>query len=129
MRQMSVISGHPIFTGFCKFTGYQRDPQDLGRHIATPSPILMHILSTLAARSTPETPTAKAIPYALPVQNFRKFVAFVQTFATTSHTFVAAHIAWHNGWLITKPSWFRFGAAPGPQQLHQLHQFYQPPKA
>ena len=30
MRQMSVISGHPIFTGFRKFMGCQRDPQDRG---------------------------------------------------------------------------------------------------
>ena len=30
MRQMSVISGHPIFTGFRKLTGYQQDPQDKG---------------------------------------------------------------------------------------------------
>ena len=27
MRQMSVISGHPIFTGFRKLTGCQRDPE------------------------------------------------------------------------------------------------------
>ena len=30
MRQMSVISGHPIFTGFRRVTGCQRDPQDRG---------------------------------------------------------------------------------------------------
>ena len=30
MRQMSVILGHPIFTGFRKLTGCQRDPQDKG---------------------------------------------------------------------------------------------------
>ena len=30
MRQMSVISGHPIFTGFRRLTGCQRDPRDRG---------------------------------------------------------------------------------------------------
>ena len=30
MRQMSVISGHPIFTGLRKLTGCQRDPRDRG---------------------------------------------------------------------------------------------------
>ena len=30
MRQMSVISGHPIFTGFYELTGCQRDPRDRG---------------------------------------------------------------------------------------------------
>ena len=30
MRQMSVISGHPIFIGFRRLTGYQRDPRDRG---------------------------------------------------------------------------------------------------
>ena len=84
-----------------------------------PSPDPVHILPTPAAHSTHETPTAKAIPYALHVQNFRKLVAYVQTFATTSQTLAAAHIAWHSGWPIPKPSWFRFGAF-GPQQLHQF---------
>ena len=30
MRKMSVISGHPIFTGFRRLTGCQRDPRDRG---------------------------------------------------------------------------------------------------
>ena len=30
MRYVSVISGHPIFIGFCRLTGYQRDPWDRG---------------------------------------------------------------------------------------------------
>ena len=71
----------------------------------------VHILPSPAAHSTPETPTAKAIPSPLPVlQNFRKLVAYVRTFATTSKTLAAAHTAWHNGWFWC---WFRFGA-PGP---------------
>ena len=53
---------------------------------ATPSPDPMHILPTPATHSTLEAPTAKAevIPSSLPTQNFRKLVASVQTFATTS---------------------------------------------
>ena len=30
MRHVSVISGHPISTSFCRLTGYQRDPRDRG---------------------------------------------------------------------------------------------------
>ena len=30
MRQMSVISEYPIFTGFCGLTSCQRDPRDRG---------------------------------------------------------------------------------------------------
>ena len=80
----------------------------------SPLPCLnpVHILPTPATHSTPETPTIKATPSALHVQNCRKLVVIVQTFATTSKTLVAAHVAWHGGWLL--PSWFRFGA-PGPQ--------------
>ena len=75
------------------------------------------IMPTTAAHSTPKTHTTKAIPSALLVQYFRKLVVTIQTFATTSKTLATAHIAWHSGWPIPKPSWFRFGA-PGSQQLH-----------
>ena len=34
----------------------------------------------------------------------KEAVASVQTFATTSQTLAAAYTAWHNGWLIPKPS-------------------------
>ena len=94
----------------------------------TPTPDLVHILPTPATHSTHETPTAKAIPFALPVQYFRKLVASIQTFATTPQTLAAAYTAWHIGWLILKTSWLRFGA-PGTQQLRQLHQIQQPLKA
>ena len=60
-----------------------------------PSSDLVPILPTLATDSTLEAPTAKAeaIPSALPAQNFRKLVASVQTFATTSRILAAAHTA------------------------------------
>ena len=97
---------------------------------ATNSPLpctnQVYILPSPAAHSTPETPTAKAIPTTLPArQNIKKLAAIVQTCATTSKTLAAAHTAWHNGWF---GCWFRCGA-PGPQHFYKLHQFQQPPKA
>ena len=78
---------------------------------ATPAPDQVHILPKPAAHSTHEAPTVEASSSALLVQNFRKLVPRVQTFATTSQTLVAAHIVWHSGWFRC---WFRFGAL-GPQ--------------
>ena len=89
-----------------------------------PCPDQVHILPSPTSHSTPKTPTTKVIPYPLPMlQNFRKLVAYVRTFATTSKTLVDT--AWHSGWF---ESWFRFGAL-GPQHFYKLHQFQQPPKA
>ena len=86
------------------------EPQNHNLHL--PSTNTVYLLPTPAAQSKPEAPTAKAeaIPSALPLQYFRKLVAIVQTFSTTSKTLAATHVAWHSGWLTPKPSWFRFGA-------------------
>ena len=65
----------------------------------TPSTDQVYILPTPEAYPTPETPSPKATPSTLPVHNFRKLVATVQTFATTSKTSVATYTAWHGGWL------------------------------
>ena len=70
-----------------------------------PSTDQVYILPTPAAPA----PKAHASPL-LPVQNFKRLVATVQTFATTSKTMAAAHTAWHSGWLGCG---FRIGA-PGP---------------
>ena len=79
------------------------------------NPLPVHILPTPAPHATPETLTAKVIPFTLPaLQNLKKLVAFVQTFVTTSKTLAAAHTAWHSGWF---GCWFRHGA-PRPQQFH-----------
>ena len=77
---------------------------------------LVYILPSPASQSQPKTPAAKAkvIPPLLPIQYFKKLVAFNQTYATTSKTLAAAHTAWHSGWF---GCWFRHGA-PGPQQFH-----------
>ena len=87
----------------------------------------VYILPSPASQSQPKTPTyeAKAIPPLLPIQYFKKLVAFVQIFATTSKTLAAAHTAWHSGWF---GCCFRHGA-PGPRHFCKLHQFQQPPKA
>ena len=91
------------------------------------SPLTVHILPSPTTQFTPEAPApkAEAIPFALPVQYYKKLVAFVQTFSTTSKTLAAAHTAWHSGWF---GCWFRHGA-PGPRHFYKLHQFQQPPKA
>ena len=81
---------------------------------AAPSPNLMHILPSPAAHSTPETPTAEAIPSPLPVQYIRKLMAYVQMLATTSKTLAAVHTTWHSEWF---GCWFKFGASE-PQQFH-----------
>ena len=90
-------------------------------------PKQLHTLLIPAAQFTPEAPALKAesIPSALPVQYFKKLVAFVQTFATTSKKMAVAHTAWHSGWF---GCWFRFGA-PEPWHSHKLRRFQQPPKA
>ena len=57
-----------------------------------PSPNLVYIL--LVEQPTPEAPTGKATPFALPaLQYFKKLVAIVQAFATTSKTMIATHTA------------------------------------
>ena len=59
------------------------------------SPLTVHILPSTVAQFTPEAPApkAKAIPSVLPVQYFKKLVATVQIFSTTSKTLAAAHTA------------------------------------
>ena len=88
------------------------EPQEHKLHL--PSTDLVYPVYTLpAAQPIREEPApaaeAKAIPPSLTIQYFRKLVASVQTFATTSKTLAAAHTAWHNGWF---GCWFRF-EAPG----------------
>ena len=73
-----------------------------------------YILPSPATQPTPKTPTTKATSIALPVlQKFKKLVATVQAFATTSKTMAAAHTAWHSGWFRC---WFGF-EAPEPRHF------------
>ena len=76
-----------------------------------PSTDQVYILPTPEARPNPEAPKAKA---SLPaMQNFKRLVATVQNFSTTSKTMAAAHIAWHSRWF---GCWFGFGA-PEPRHF------------
>ena len=60
----------------------------------------LHILLIPATQFTPErTSKTEASPSELHVHNFRKLVATVQTFATTSKTSTTTYTAWHRGWL------------------------------
>ena len=46
----------------------------------------------------PEAPNTKATPLLLIQKNFKRLVAIVQNFGTTSKKMPAAHTAWHSGW-------------------------------
>ena len=81
-----------------------------------PSTDQIYILPSLASQSqpkTPEAPTKKATPSLPMLKNFKRLVAIVQNFATTSKKMAAAHIAWHNGWF---GCWFGFGV-PEPRHF------------
>ena len=62
------------------------------------NPLPVNILLTPAPHATPKAPTIKATQSLPTLQNLKKLVATVQTFATTSKTLAATHIAWHSGW-------------------------------
>ena len=76
------------------------------------NPLTVHILPSPTTQFIPEAPAPKVevISSALLMQYFKRLVAIVKTFATTSRKLGTAHIAWHNGWF---GCWFRHGA-PGP---------------
>ena len=67
---------------------------------ATYNPLPVYILPTPAANSKPAAPApkAKSNPSLPAMQKFKKLVANVQDFATTSKKMAAAHTAWHSGW-------------------------------
>ena len=70
---------------------------------ATPTDSVF-ILPTPAAQPKPRASTTKATPSMLVLQNIRRLVASVHTFATTSKKMANAYIAWHSGWF-----WCGFG--------------------
>ena len=72
-----------------------------------PSTDQVYILPTHVAQPTLEAPTKKVNPSLPAIQKFKKLVATVQAFATTSKTMAAAHTAWHSGWFECR---FGFGA-------------------
>ena len=80
-----------------------------------PSTDQIYILPSPAAQSTPKAPTIKATPSLPMLKNFKRLVAIVQNFATTSKKMkmAAAHTTWHSGRF---GCWFGFGA-PKPRHL------------
>ena len=61
-------------------------------------PDSVFILPMPAAQPKPQASTTKATPSLLVLQNIRRLVASVHTFATTSKMMAAAYMAWHSGW-------------------------------
>ena len=80
----------------------------------TYSPLPVYILPTPAENPKPATsaPKGKSKPLHA-MQNIRRLVASVHTFATTSKKMANAYIAWHSGWFGCG---FGFGA-PGPRHF------------
>ena len=83
--------------------------------LVAPTDDQVYILPTPAEKSKPAAPApkAKSNPSLHAMQNFRKLVASVHAFATTSKTMATAYIAWHSGWFGCR---FGFGA-PGPRHF------------
>ena len=71
------------------------------------------ILPMPAAQPKPQASTTKVTPSMLVLQNIRRLVASVHTFATTSNKMANAYIAWHSGWFGCG---FGFGT-PGPRHF------------
>ena len=80
-----------------------------------PSDDQVYILPTPAAKSKPSAPAPKGKSNTSlhAMQNLRRLVASVHTFATTSKKMANAYIAWHSGWFGCG---FGFGT-PGPRHF------------
>ena len=80
-----------------------------------PSDDQVYILPTPAAKSKPSAPAPKGKSNTSlhAMQNIRRLVASVHTFATTSKKMANAYIAWHSGWFGCG---FGFGT-PGPRHF------------
>ena len=88
-------------------------PKGKSNPLPAASPESVFILPMPAAQPKPQASTTKATPSMLVLQNIRRLVASVHTFATTSKKMENAYIAWHSGWFGCG---FGFGA-PGPRHL------------
>ena len=75
-----------------------------------PSTDQVYILPSPASQPTSETPApeGKSNPSLHAMQNFKRLVASVHKFATTSKAQAAAYTAWHSGWFGCR---FGFGAS------------------
>ena len=76
----------------------------------TPSTDQVYILPSPASQPTSEAPApkGKSNPSLHAMQNFKRLVASVHKFATTSKAQAAAYTAWHSGWFGCR---FKFGAS------------------
>ena len=83
--------------------------------LVPPTADQVYILPMPAAQPKPAAPApkGKSNPSLHAMQNFRRLVASVHAFATTSKTMATAYIAWHSGWFGCG---FGFGA-PGPRHF------------
>ena len=80
---------------------------------ATYSPLPVYILPAANSKPTTPAPKGKSNPSLHAMQNFRRLVASVHTFATTSKKMENTYIAWHSGWFGCG---FGFGT-PGPRHF------------
>ena len=83
--------------------------------LVPPSADQVYILPTPAEKSKPAAPApkGKSNPSLHAMQNFKRLVASVHKFATTSKAQAAAYTAWHSGWFGCR---FGFGA-PEPRHF------------
>ena len=89
--------------------------QDTKTPLPAAPPESVYILPTPAQKSKPSAPAPKGKSNTSlhAMQNIRRLVASVHTFATTSKKMANAYIAWHSGWFGCG---FGFGA-PGPRHF------------
>ena len=88
-------------------------PKGKSNPLPAAPPESVFILSMPAAQPKPQASTTKATPSMLVLKNFRRLVASVHTFATTSNKMANAYIAWLSGWY-----WCGFGfGTPGPRHF------------
>ena len=89
--------------------------QDTKTPLPAAPPESVYILPTPAAKSKPSAPAPKGKSNTSlhAMQNIRRLVASVHTFATTSKKMANAYIAWHSGWFGCG---FGFGT-PGPRHF------------
>ena len=88
-------------------------PKGKSNPLPAAPPESVFILPMPAAQPKPQASTTKATPSMLVLQNIRRLVASVHTFATTSKKMANAYIAWHSGWFGCG---FGFGT-PGPRHF------------
>ena len=88
-------------------------PKGKSNPLPAAPPDSVFILPMPAAQPKPQASMTKATPSLLLLQNIRRLVASVHTFATTSKKMTNAYIAWHSGWFGCG---FGFGT-PGPRHF------------